>query len=132
MCAPDQSEALLDECQRNIEDLLQALELPHRVVRVCVGDMGAPAYKKYDTETWFAGFGEFRETHSNSNLTEFQSRRLRLRIKGERVFPHTISATALTDRVFVALVEDLIARGFDREAAAADAARRVDAVRALA
>ena len=131
ICRPEESDALLDECQVNTEDLMRALELPHRVVRTCVGDMGAPAYKKYDTETWFAGFGEFRETHSNSNLTDFQSRRLRLRIKGERTFAHTISATALTDRVFVALLEDVIARGFDRDAAAAEIARRTDALRSL-
>ena len=71
----------------------------HRLI-----DMGAPGYKKYDTETWFPGFGEFRETHSNTNLTDFQSRRLRLRGKGEdRFFPHTISSTAATDRLFIAL-----------------------------
>lgn len=131
ICRPEDSDALLDECQRNVEDLMQALELPYRVVRTCVGDMGAPAYKKYDTETWFPGFGEFRETHSNSNLTDFQSRRLRLRIKGERRFAHTISATAITDRAFVALIEDVIARGFDRDAAAAELVRRIAAVRTL-
>ena len=134
VCAPEESDALLDECQRNIEDLLQALELPHRVVRTAVGDLGAPAFKKYDTETWFPGFGEHRETHSNSNLTDFQTRRLRVRARteGGRVFPHTISATALTDRAFVALLEDVIARGFDRDGAAAEIARRIEAVRALA
>ena len=135
VCAPDDSDKWLDECQRNVEDITQALELPHRVVRVCVGDLGAPAYKKYDTETWFPGFGEFRETHSNSNLTDFQSRRLRLRVKtedGRRVLPHTISSTAVTDRVFVALFEDLLARGLDRDAALAEGRRRIEAVRALA
>jgi seryl-tRNA synthetase len=134
ICAPERSDELLTECQRNIEDLVQALELPHRVVRTAVGDLGAPAFKKYDTETWFAGFGEFRETHSNSNLTDFQTRRLRVRAKSDsgRVFPHTISATMVTDRVFVALLEDVIGRGFDRDGAAAEIARRIEAVRALA
>jgi seryl-tRNA synthetase len=133
VCAPEQSDDLLSECQRNIEDFLQALELPHRVVRTAIGDLGAPAFKKYDTETWFAGFGEHRETHSNSNLTDFQTRRLRVRAKAEggRVFPHTISATMVTDRAFVAIIEDVIARGFDRDAAAAEITRRIDAVRAL-
>jgi seryl-tRNA synthetase len=134
VCAPDESDRLLDECQQNIEDLLRALELPHRVVRTCVGDLGAPAYKKYDTETWFAGFGEFRETHSNSDLWDFQARRLRLQLKadGGRVFPHTISATAATDRLFIALFEDLLARGLDPDAALAEGRRRIEAVRALA
>lgn len=133
ICAPDQSDDLLSECQRNIEDLVQALELPHRVVRTAIGDLGAPAYKKYDTECWFAGFGEYRETHSNSNLTDFQTRRLRVRVKteGGRAFPHTISATLVTDRVFVALLEDVIARGVDRDGAAAEITRRIEAVRAV-
>jgi len=133
ICAPEESDRWLEACQRNIEDVLQALELPHRVVRVCVGDLGAPAFKKLDTEAWFAGFGEFRETHSNSNLTDFQSRRLRLRarVDGGRVFPHTISATAVTDRVFIALFEDLLARGLDPEQALAEGRRRIEAVRAL-
>ena len=100
----------------------------------CVGDLGAPAYKKYDTETWFAGFGEFRETHSNSDLWDFQARRLRLQLKsdGGRVLPHTISATAATDRLFIALFEDLIAAGLDPESALVEGRRRIDAVRALA
>jgi seryl-tRNA synthetase len=134
VCAPDESDRLLDECQQNIEDLLRALELPHRVVRTCVGDLGAPAYKKYDTETWFAGFGEYRETHSNSDLWDFQARRLRLQLKtdGGRVLPHTISATAATDRLFIALFEDLIASGLDPESALVEGRRRIDAVRALA
>jgi seryl-tRNA synthetase len=133
VCRPEDSDAHLDEAQRNVEDIVRALELPHRVVRVCVGDIGAPGYKKYDTETWFPGFGELRETHSNTNLTDFQSRRLRLRAKGEdRFFPHTISATAATDRLFIALFEDLLARGFDSEGALAEGRRRIDALRALA
>lgn len=133
VCHPGESERWLEECQRNVEDIVTALELPHRVVRVCVGDLGAPAFKKYDTETWFPGFAEFRETHSNSNLTDFQSRRLRLRVKdgGQRLFPHTISSTAVTDRLFVALLEDLLARGFEPDAALVEGRRRVDAIRAL-
>lgn len=134
VCHPDESDRLLDECQRNVEDILHTLEVPHRVVRTCLGDLGAPAYKKYDTECWFAGFGEFRETHSNSNLWDFQARRLRLRVKdgSTRYLPHTISATAATDRLFVALLEDLIARGLDAEGALAEGRRRIDALRALA
>jgi seryl-tRNA synthetase len=133
VCAPEESDHWLDQCQRNIEDILQALELPHRVVRTCIGDLGAPAYKKYDTETWFPGFDEFRETHSNSNLTDFQTRRMRMRAKSEsgRVFPHTISATAMTDRTFVALFEDMLARGLDPDAALAEGRRRIEAVAAL-
>lgn len=108
ICAPEDSEHWLDECQRNAEDLLRGLELPFRVVRVCLGDLGAPAYKKYDTETWFPSFGAYRETHSNSNLTDYQARRFRIRFRrdGRMVHPHTISATGITDRAALAVLEN--------------------------
>lgn len=108
ICDPADSEHWLDQCQRNAEDLLTSLELPYRVVRVCVGDLGAPAYKKYDTETWFPSFGAYRETHSNSNLTDYQARRFKIRFRRDdkNVFPHTISATGITDRAALAILEN--------------------------
>jgi seryl-tRNA synthetase len=108
ICAPADSEHWLTECQQNAEDVLRGLELPFRVVRVCLGDLGAPAYKKYDTETWFPSFGSYRETHSNSNLIDYQARRFKIRYKeGDRtVFPHTISATGITDRAALAVLEN--------------------------
>lgn len=108
ICDPEQSERWLDECQTNIEHLLRSLELPFRVVRVCVGDLGAPAYKKYDTETWFPGFGAYRETHSNSSLSDYQARRFKIRFRrdGKTAFPHTISATGITDRAVLAILEN--------------------------
>lgn len=110
LCAPEDSEHWLNECQRNVEDLLGNLDLPYRVVRVCVGDLGAPAYKKYDTEAWFPSFGAYRETHSNSNLTEYQARRFKIRFRrdGAMVFPHTISATGITDRAVLAILENSV------------------------
>ncbi len=80
------------------------------MVRVCVGDLGAPAYKKYDTETWFPSFGTYRETHSNSNLTDYQARRFKIRFRGDggMVFPHTISATGITDRAALAILENYV------------------------
>lgn len=90
--------------------MLQQLGIPYRVVNVCVGDMGAPGYKKYDIEAWYPGFGAYREVTSNTNLTEFQSRRLNIRFKDEksnrRGFVHTISATGVTDRVVCAILEN--------------------------
>ena len=89
--------------------MLQKLGLPYHVVNVCVGDLGAPGYKKYDIEAWFAGFGAYREVTSNTNLTSFQSRRLNIRYKaadGSRDFVHTISATAITDRAIIAILEN--------------------------
>ena len=109
ICDPADSEHWLDACQRNVEDLLTSLELPYRVVRVCLGDMGAPAYKKYDTETWFPSFGSYKETHSNSNLWDYQARRFRIRFRGpdgRMVFPHTISSTGITDRAALAILEN--------------------------
>ncbi len=105
-CRPGESEQWHDRCQANEEEFMQLLGIPYRVVRVCVGDMGAPGYKKYDLEAWFAGFGEYRETHSNTNLLDFQTRRMGIRCKGEQTFhPHTISATMITDRAALAILE---------------------------
>jgi len=108
ICAPEDSEQWLDTCQRNAENILRGLELPFRVVRVCLGDLGAPAYKKYDTETWFPSFGAYRETHSNSNLIDYQARRFKIRFRrdGKMIHPHTISATGITDRAALAVLEN--------------------------
>lgn len=108
-CLPEISESFHKECLANEEYLLQQLGIPYHVVEVCVGDMGAPGYRKYDVEAWFAGFGAYREVTSNTNLTDFQSRRLNIRYKdkdGNRGFVHTISATAVTDRVAIAIIEN--------------------------
>ncbi|NLF92990.1 MAG: serine--tRNA ligase [Oligosphaeraceae bacterium] len=108
-CLPDDSPRCHELCLANEEYLLQQLGLPYRVVNVCVGDMGAPGYKKYDIEAWYPGFGGYREVTSNTNLTEFQSRRLNIRYKdskGGKGFVHTISATGLTDRVVCAILEN--------------------------
>lgn len=107
-CLPEESPKYHDFCLANEEALLQALGIPYRVVNVCVGDMGAPGYKKYDIEAWFPGYGGYREVTSNTNLTDFQSRRLGIRYKGDsgKGFVHTISATGVTDRVVCAILEN--------------------------
>ncbi|MDD5699175.1 MAG: serine--tRNA ligase [Victivallaceae bacterium] len=108
-CRPEDSPEYHDLCLANEEFLLRQLGLPYRVVNVCVGDMGAPGYKKYDVEAGFAGFAGYREVTSNTNLTDFQSRRLNIRCKdqaGRSQFVHTVSATAVTDRVALAIVEN--------------------------
>src|SRR3989344_841689 len=67
------------------EKLMQTLELPYRVIDICSGDLGDPAAAKYDIEVWLPGQnngqGEYRETHSTSNTTDFQSRRLNIKYK---------------------------------------------------
>ncbi|MFW5802793.1 MAG: serine--tRNA ligase [Verrucomicrobiota bacterium] len=108
-CKPEDSPRFHDQCLDNEEALLQALGIPYRVVNVCVGDLGAPGYKKYDIEAWFAGYDGYREVTSNTNLTDFQSRRLGIRYRtetGGSDFVHTISATAVTDRVVCAILEN--------------------------
>ena len=108
-CMPEDSEKFHIECLENEESLLKSLEIPYRVVDVCVGDMGAPGYRKYDIEAFFAGYNGYREVTSNTNLTDFQSRRLNIRYKdgeGNKGLVHTISATAVTDRVAIAILEN--------------------------
>ncbi|OGV52153.1 MAG: serine--tRNA ligase [Lentisphaerae bacterium GWF2_44_16] len=108
-CLPDESVKYHDFCLENEEFILKQLGIPYRLVDVCVGDMGAPGYRKYDLEAYFAGFGGYREVTSNTNLTDFQSRRLNIRYKdkdGNKGFVHTISATAVTDRVAIAIIEN--------------------------
>ncbi|MCJ8330907.1 MAG: serine--tRNA ligase [Lentisphaeria bacterium] len=107
-CKPEDSPTWHEHCQENAEYLASALGLAYHVVNVCIGDMGAPGYKKYDIEAWFPGFGGYREITSNTNLTDFQSRRLNIRYKDENKknqFVHTISSTAVTDRVVCAIME---------------------------
>ncbi len=109
-CHPDDSWKIHEELQKNCEDLYQALELPYRVVNVCTGDIGDLAAKKYDTEGLMAD-GEYREIGSNSNVTDYQARRLNIRFReGEGSppsgFVHTLNNTALaTSRTMVALLE---------------------------
>ena len=107
-CKPEDSVRCHEMCLANEEYILQQLGIPYHVVNVCVGDLGAPGYKKYDIEAWFAGFGCYREVTSNTNLTSFQSRRLNIRYKDgdTRDYVHTISATAVTDRVMIAIMEN--------------------------
>ncbi len=107
-CRPEDSERWHSECGKNEETIMQLLEIPYRVVIVCVGDMGAPGYKKYDIEGWFAGFDAYRETHSNTNLLDYQTRRLNIRCKDKSgtFNPHTISATMITDRAALAILEN--------------------------
>ncbi len=96
------------------EKLMQLLQLPYRVLDICSGDLGDPAAAKYDIEAWMpgqnGGKGEYRETHSTSNTTDFQSRRLNLRYKttqGEAAYPHLLNGTAFAiGRMIIAIVEN--------------------------
>jgi seryl-tRNA synthetase len=100
-----------DEHERMLaleEGLLDALELPYRVVNVAAGDLGASAAKKYDIEAWFPTQERYREVTSCSNTTDYQARRLGIRFRGEHglVPPHTLNGTVVTDRALLALLEN--------------------------
>jgi seryl-tRNA synthetase len=107
-CTPETSEEWLQKTVDNVEEIMQLLEIPYRIVRVCEGDMGAPGYKKFDIEGWFSGFGAYRETHSCSNLLDYQARRLNVKAKQDKntFIPHTISSTMITDRALLAILEN--------------------------
>jgi seryl-tRNA synthetase len=109
-CLPEQSWDMHEELQKNSEELYQKLGLHYRVVNICTGDIGTIAAKKYDIEVWMAD-GQFRETGSNSNCTDYQARRLNIKYregpgKPPSGFVHTLNNTALaTSRTIIAIVE---------------------------
>jgi len=109
-CLPEHSWKLHEELQKNSEELYQSLGLHYRVVNVCTGDIGIIAAKKYDILAWMAD-GEFRESGSNSNCTDYQARRLNIRFREKEGqapvgFVHTLNNTALaTSRTMMAILE---------------------------
>lgn len=93
------------------EEILQDLELPYQVLEVCTGDMGAPKYRQYDLEAWVPSQNCYRETHSCSNITEWQARRTNLRYRdnadGKVKFVHTLNNTGIaTPRALVPFIEN--------------------------
>jgi seryl-tRNA synthetase len=110
----EESEALHGELVAAEERLLQALELPYRVIDVAAGDLGAPAYRKIDIEAWMPGRGEggsYGEVTSASNCTDYQARRLRCRVRREgsrrNELVHTLNGTAAAiPRLLIALLEN--------------------------
>jgi seryl-tRNA synthetase len=101
------------------EKLMQALALPYRVIAICSGDLGDPAAAKYDIEVWLpgqnSGKGEYRETHSTSNTTDFQSRRLNIKYQSLKVqssklkaeYVHMLNGTAFAiGRMIIAILEN--------------------------
>ncbi|UQZ34548.1 serine--tRNA ligase [Paenibacillus sp. PK3_47] len=107
---PDTSERMLQEILANAEHILQLLELPYRVVAVCSGDMALKTHKQYDIETWMPSRGAYGETHSASNLHDFQARRSGIRYRdedGRLKYCHTLNNTAVaTPRILIPLLEN--------------------------
>ncbi len=91
------------------EEILGELGLPYRVVNIAVGDLGAPAAKKYDCEAWLPSQGRYRELTSCSNTTDYQARRLNIRVRREKrtEILHTLNGTAVAvGRTIIALLEN--------------------------
>jgi seryl-tRNA synthetase len=113
-CTPDQSEQLHLELLRIEEQVFGRLGLPYHVIDTCTGDLGGPAYRKYDLEAWMPGRGDggaYGEVTSTSNCTDFQARRLnvRYRVPGQKGlhFVHTLNGTAVAaTRAIVAILEN--------------------------
>ena len=80
-CVPEQSAEFHEELLAHEEEIAQALGLPYRVMNIAVGDLGAPAAKKYDIEAWFPAQQRYREITSCSNTTDYQARRLNIRFR---------------------------------------------------
>ena len=102
----------MHERMREIEErIYQDLEIPFRVVDICTGDLGSPAYRKYDLEAWMPGRGKWGEITSTSNCPDYQSRRLNIRFKdkqtGNNRFVHMLNGTAIAvSRTLIALIEN--------------------------
>jgi len=93
------------------EKLMQALKLPYRVMKICTGDMGNPAAAQFDIETWLPGQNQYRETHSTSNTTDFQSRRLNIKYRNSKTkkleLVHILNGTAFAiGRMIIAILEN--------------------------
>ena len=98
------------------EKIVQSLNLPYQVVFVCSGDLGFTDFKQYDIEVWIPSQGKYRETHSCSNTTDFQSRGIKARVRrknGKIEFVHMLNATALAiGRTIVAILENYQRKDF--------------------
>ena len=108
-CKPEDSVAMHEELREMEEDLLQQLGIPYQVVNVCCGDLGNSATKKYDLEAWLPGQNKYREMTSTSICTDFQSRRLNMRVRRAdgKVEPlHTLNGTAVSSRPLIAILEN--------------------------
>ncbi len=108
---PEESVAEHDRLLAIEEEILQALQIPYRVVNIAVDDLGSSAAKKYDCEAWLPGQGRYRELTSTSNTTDFQARRLEIRMRpaggGQARVLHTLNGTAVAvGRTIIALLEN--------------------------
>lgn len=106
---PEESDREHDYLLSLEERFMQKLELPYQVVKMVSGDLGFPAARKYDIETWLPSENRYRETHSTSTCTDFQARRLNIKYRqkdGQLAFVHTLNGTAFSERPLLAILEN--------------------------
>jgi seryl-tRNA synthetase len=101
----------LEKLVDNAEDVCRGLEIPHRVIQMCTGDLSFTATQKYDIEMWAPGCGEWLEVSSCSNFGDFQARRANIRYRpdaGQKPrFVHTLNGSGLAlPRVMIAVMEN--------------------------
>jgi len=113
LCLPEDSDKIHQQLLEIEEEIFSSLEIPYRVVDTCTGDLGAPAYRKFDIEAWMPGRGEngeYGEVTSTSNCTDYQSRSLQIRYKDENnnnQYVHMLNGTAIAlSRAIVAILEN--------------------------
>jgi len=112
LCKDDVKESnyWLEEMKKISQEILEELELPYRVIQICTGDMGAGKYKMYDIETWMPSRNSYGETHSASNLTDWQPRRLNIKYKdkkGKNHYVYALNDTVLASpRILIAVLEN--------------------------
>ncbi|MBD3823105.1 MAG: serine--tRNA ligase [Epsilonproteobacteria bacterium] len=106
---PDESDRVFDEMLSCASDTLTALELPHRLMTLCTGDLGFGAAKTVDIEVWLPGQGRYREISSVSNTRDFQARRAKIRFKDGKnnTLVHTLNGSSLAvGRTLIAIMEN--------------------------
>jgi len=112
ICKNDEKESIKrhEELLKNSEEMMQALELPYQVVNVCGGELSTGQVKRYDIEAWVPSQEKYRETHSDSYLFDFQTRRLNIKYKtkkGELKFCHSLNNTGIAvPRILIPLIEN--------------------------
>lgn len=109
-CLPEESAKEHQLLLKMEEKMMQLLKIPYRVVQLCSGDLARPSAATYDIEAWLPGQNQYRETHSSSNCTDFQARRLNIRYRdknGNIKFVHTLNGTVFAiGRMIIAIIEN--------------------------
>ncbi len=112
ICEADEkvSEQHLQDMRGYVQEILKELKLPHRVIQIATGDMGAGKRKMYDIETYMPSRGGYGETHSDSDLTDWQTRRLNIKYKtkdGEKKLAYALNNTVIASpRILIAILEN--------------------------